>query len=741
MNYRQLRQGRYMRSGKVGMVCGLQIAAILGAIVACAGGCGGPSVGSGAASSQASPPVRLDLARYYQGKLFADPNSKSDFRAFAGKRVIDGLPFNVDGVVTLYGQSAAKGLSTGPNDVTGIRVGRKFDELHLVHTAGWPDVEGTAIAVIRLNYDDGSKVELPIVYGGHVRDWNRTVSEESEKLSDKNSKVCWRGAMQANKNPRLFKSMLKNPHPDRLVATMDAISTRKLSSYRLCAATVASRDGSRVITPPVASPEPPRQFKGKFTVHVIDKATGKPMAGVLVRSTMILDPNRVQTTGQPCYTSRNGDVTIPYPAGRLRGGSMLLTREGYCTISQQGNDIPPEKVTIAMEVRDPERLYAGYDKDFQKYLAAAVGRVGKDTMKLEPLSSRYSVPKKLTIDGTPYQIGQTIGYVAKQAGSKLPMLEEKNRRVNEQVVELYRRIYPEYLEMARGMAEAYGVRPDKLDMRVLENNFVTDTWCGLLNYGSFFQQTDFGIYGYPIPEQPHSCSVASYYVGGHQLVGRNFDNPSDRPHYFTTSRMDGCYRVIGHTIYGINTWVTDGINEKGLSLSGATNGGKYYLQEPYPDEPAIVLGQMQRIVLDKCATVDEALALIGKVRVWCPNEGIHWLIADTTGRSVVVEWDLNHKMVVFDKKGLWELMTNTALQEGEPNVVKLCWRYRKAKPQLEAGVSDTAGMLSVMKGIRNSTLWTSVMDLNGRTIEVHYYKEFDRKYEFSLPVAEGPSGR
>jgi predicted choloylglycine hydrolase len=692
------------------------------------GGCGvaKPSPNQGIA------PKPLDLSGYYTGALWTNPDSKTDFKAFAGGRAIDGLPFDVDGMVTLYGQSAAKGRLTGPNDVIGVFVGRGFDELHLIHAAAWPDVEGTAIAFIRLNYEDGSTTELPIVYGGHVRDWNRTAAEESEDLSDKDSKICWRGTPQGNKSPRLFKSMLRNPHPDRVVATMDAVSTRHLSSYRLCAATVASRDSSRILTPVVASPEPPRKFDGKLSLHVVDKATHKPLTGVLVATGMRMDTNGPTVAGQPCYTSVKGDAVICYPAARLKGGSMMLTKDGYCTVSDQSQDAPPESMTIELEVRDPNGLYAGYDKDFQKYLAVAVKTVGKETMKLEPLSARYSVPKKLTLNGTPFEIGLTIGNIAKQAGAKLPMLEEKNRKVNAKVIELYKRIYPEYLEMARGMAEAYGTSPDKLDMRVLENNFVTDTWCGLLKYGSFYQQTDFGNYGYPIPEQPHSCSVASYYEVGHQLVGRNFDNPSDRPHYFTTTQMDGCYKVIGHTIYGINTWVTDGINEKGLSLSGATNGGKYFLQEPYPDEPAIVLGQMQRIVMEKCATVDEALALIGTVRVWCPNEGIHWLIADATGKSVVVEWDLNHKMVVFDKKGPWELMTNSALQLGEPNVVKECWRYRKAKPELEAGVKDTAGMLDIMKGIRSNTLWTSVMDLNARTMEVHYYKEYGTKYEFGF---------
>jgi hypothetical protein len=64
-----------------------------------------------------------------------------------------------------------------------------------------------------------------------------------------------------------------------------------------------------------------------------------------------------------------------------------------------------------------------------------------------------------------------------------------------------------------------------------------------------------------------------------------------------------------------------------------------------------------------------------------------------------------------------------------------CPHYRKAKPLLENGVRSTAEMFQLMDSIRETsggsrTLWTSVMDLNARTMEVRYLKEFDRKYDF-----------
>jgi hypothetical protein len=148
---------------------------------------------------------------------------------------------------------------------------------------------------------------------------------------------------------------------------------------------------------------------------------------------------------------------------------------------------------------------------------------------------------------------------------------------------------------------------------------------------------------------------------------------------------------------------------------------------------------MARMVMDACADVDEALGLIGSVRIWFPNQGLHWLLADAKGKSVVVEFDLNRKMVVFDREDPYELVTNTALQKGEDYVRRNCWRYRTAEGMLETGIQSITDLGSVMKAIRpttggSRTVWTCLMDLQARSFEVYYFKEFDRKYEFRYPI-------
>jgi len=375
-------------------------------------------------------------------------------------------------------------------------------------------------------------------------------------------------------------------------------------------------------------------------------------------------------------------------------------------------------------------VYAEYDREFQTFLAKANGRVGKEVIKVERLSDRFTVPQKLAIEGTHYEIGLILGHIGQEAQFGLPMLSETNRALNQKVIELYQKIYPQHLEVIRGVAEVYKQPVDQIDVRVFSADFTIQLWWKVLRYDRFESVTDFKKP--PGAGLNHHCSTAAYYTKGHQLVGRNFDNPSDRPHYFTTLEMRGGYKVMGHTIYDITSLVTDGINEKGLALCVTT---AYGATEPYPREPAILLGHMCQIVMETCANVDEALALLRKVRVWFPFEVNHCLIADSTGKSVVVEWNpSDYKLLVYDKPGPWELLTNTPLQEGEEALLKKCLRYAKAKPMLERGIRNTREMLEVMKAMRATpgTLWTSVMDLNARTFEVRYFKEFERKYKFKL---------
>ena len=82
-------------------------------------------------------------------------------------------------------------------------------------------------------------------------------------------------------------------------------------------------------------------------------------------------------------------------------------------------------------------------------------------------------------------------------------------------------------------------------------------------------------------------------------------------------------------------------------------------------------------------------------------------------------------------------VTNPLNLGAENPCLKNCFRCYAARPLMDSGTYKTEDIFDVMKAMRvtsgpSRTLWTSVMDLNERTLEVHYFKEFERKYEFTF---------
>ena len=242
-----------------------------------------------------------------------------------------------------------------------------------------------------------------------------------------------------------------------------------------------------------------------------------------------------------------------------------------------------------------------------------------------------------------------------------------------------------------------------------------------------------------------NCSILSYYVAKtkRHFIGRNFDNPSDRPHFVVTTDVEGAYRTLGSACYALYHFVSEGINEKGLFIGVSTNAlpPEYNEKEPeYPEEPAVQVIHMVRIALETCATVEEAVELFKSVRIWFPFEVNHLLIADEEGETAIVEFDRERKLVTFQRTDPYLIMTNTAFQKGIDYVRKSCFRLRNAEAALKAkgplrDLDDVREITRIMQ-ITNGpgrTLWTSYFDIRKREMELRVRTEdFLVPYQFTL---------
>jgi hypothetical protein len=138
---------------------------------------------------------------------------------------------------------------------------------------------------------------------------------------------------------------------------------------------------------------------------------------------------------------------------------------------------------------------------------------------------------------------------------------------------------------------------------------------------------------------------------GHLIVGRNYDyfhDISEEPATTYRTYPEGRYASLGDC----DIWVgrEDGLNEAGLFAGMAST----FLPgvQPGPTFWLIV-----RMILDRCATVDEGLELIHSV----PHTGSWtYLLADRSGRAAVVEPTVKGIAVRYPEDGLL-IMTNHAV--------------------------------------------------------------------------------
>lgn len=282
----------------------------------------------------------LDLSKFY-----LQPNrSMPQLKSFTGRQVIDGQPFQIDGQIRIYGRTPAiHGEGTYPYTLKGIEIGRKFEDLHLIHHTTWPDVQGQTVAYVCLNYANGTVHIFPIRYGVHVRDWRNLPSYEKETPTDPDTTICWRRAPVVYKAPmRIFKSRLVNPSPDEVVDTMTIVSARNLAAYNLIAATVASHKEKKKV--PL---EGDRYFDGKMTIRVVDDLTGKPIAEALVLPSMNVFKEGV--VGSPFRTASDGKGIIPYPTKNTKYIYVSVEKRGYKRISKHWNTPFPKESTIRLK--------------------------------------------------------------------------------------------------------------------------------------------------------------------------------------------------------------------------------------------------------------------------------------------------------------------------------------------------------------------------------------------------------
>ena len=236
------------------------------------------------------------------------------------------------------------------------------------------------------------------------------------------------------------------------------------------------------------------------------------------------------------------------------------------------------------------------------------------------------------------------------------------------------------------------------------------------------------------------------------LFGRNFDwysHPctlvytSPAGAYSSVSMVDLYYTGVNKYLFW-NGAVTnehllsvpyiplDGVNECGVAI-GVMSVPKAESSSDFSKKTISSLGAV-RLVLDYAANVDEAISLMSNYNIYFQKIPIHYMISDSSGKSVIVEY-VEGKMNILENKELWQVSTNFVLS-GYDNIGRGQDRYKLAEQNLkDTYLSITkSNAMDILNNVSQGsyTIWSIVYDLKKKDFDLCISGNYSKVYHSCL---------
>lgn len=236
------------------------------------------------------------------------------------------------------------------------------------------------------------------------------------------------------------------------------------------------------------------------------------------------------------------------------------------------------------------------------------------------------------------------------------------------------------------------------------------------------------------------------------ILGRNFDWYDHVPLLLFTDPPDGFASVsmVDLSYFGFTQnklpdkaqnvqrlldtpWLPfDGMNEMGVAI-----GMMAISHADSPSDPKKkTIGEIEviRLVLDYAKSTEHAIELIKKHNVRMETPPIHYLIADLSGHSAIIEF-VNGKMIVMRNTDPWQVSTNFIIYDsGAPENVG-CWRYNNVYNKLEEtkGKLNKNEAMNLLQSVAQSnTIWSMAYQMSDSKIDVVVGKNYNNIQSFEL---------
>jgi len=176
-------------------------------------------------------------------------------------------------------------------------------------------------------------------------------------------------------------------------------------------------------------------------------------------------------------------------------------------------------------------------------------------------------------------------------------------------------------------------------------------------------------------------------------------------------------------------WPFDGVNEMGLVVGMAAVPADGNMQID-PEKETIYSLPMIREMLDHAANVEQAVALLESYNIIFGGPPLHFLLADSTGHSALVEFYQGEMVVTYNEQP-WQMATNfLCAPEGGCNKGK-CQRYDTISKRLEGsqGRLTTQEAMELLAEVsQEGTQWSILYGINSGEINVALGRDYDQIY-------------
>lgn len=262
----------------------------------------------------------------------------------------------------------------------------------------------------------------------------------------------------------------------------------------------------------------------------------------------------------------------------------------------------------------------------------------------------------------------------------------------------------------------------------------------------------------------YGCSsFAAHTADGVRMVGRNYDYRMDTTALLVRLAPKDGYRSLNMTSvgwigYGIGMlddgrtdlsalmlapYLTmDGVNEKGLSVSTLAVGSKPTRQDT--GKPKVSTTVVTRLLLDRAADVNEALALLRQIdyqSIVATNDD-HFFLADAVGRAVVVEY-CDNQMEVLGKNHVTNHYLSPKVKDSPRSgddrydILNTVLGYQRNRLSREQTMSLLSFVSQDPEIGRGETQWSVVYNLTRPGITVAIRRNYGALFTFTMDDLSG----